>query len=243
MTHAPHPDLASVAAMIGQPSRAAMLTALLSGRWLTARELADEAGVAASTATEHLARLVEAGLVRRRASGRWRYHALAGPGVASALEALTRLHPPPPTAPDTLSPAERALRFARTCYDHLAGTLGVRVTDALVDRGLVAPTGAEVTAAGDAWLEGLGVDPAALRSARRTHVRFCLDWSERRDHLAGAVGAALTETMLARGWLARMTGTRAVRLTVRGREGLYRALGLDVAQPSGANGAGRDLAR
>lgn len=219
--------------MIGQPSRAAMLAALLSGRWLTARELADRAGVAAPTASEHLARLVDAGLVRRRASGRRRYHALAGPDVAAALEALSCLRPPESSAPEERSPAERALRFARTCYDHLAGTLGVLLTDTLVARGIVTPTGSDVTGAGEAWLRELDVDAASLRGARRSYVRFCLDWSERRDHLAGAVGAALTEAMLSRGWLARMPGTRAVRLTLRGREGLYRALDLEIEPPSG----------
>lgn len=127
------------------------------------------------------------------------------------------------------TPADPALRFARTCYDHLAGELGVLLADTLVARGLVVPTGADVTPSGDAWLRDLGIDAEALRATRRTHVRFCLDWSERRDHLAGATGAAITASLLARRWIVRLDGTRAVRLTARGRDGLYRALALDVA--------------
>jgi DNA-binding transcriptional ArsR family regulator len=233
MDHPPQPDLASVAGLIGQPARAAMLNALLGGQWLTASELARRAGVAAATASEHLARLVDAGLVVRRRSGRHRYHALAGPDVAAALEALGRISAGHATAPRGGLPADGALRFARTCYDHLAGELGVLLTDTLVERGLVAPTGADVTPSGDAWLRDLGIDAQALRATRRTHVRFCLDWSERRDHLAGAVGAAITASLLERRWIVRLDGTRAVRLTPRGRDSLYRALALDVTPTRG----------
>jgi DNA-binding transcriptional ArsR family regulator len=225
--------LASAAAMIGQPARAAMLSALLGGEWLTATELARRAGVSPPTASEHLAGLVATGLVRRRRSGRRLYHALAGPEAAAALEALQRLSAGPVPQSHDMSSSERALRFARTCYDHLAGRLGVLLTDALVERGMVSATGAEVTGAGEAWLRGLDIDVEALRATRRSHVRFCLDWSERRDHLAGAVGAAITDTMLARGWIVRIEGVRAVRLTLRGREGLKRVLDLDV-EPVGS---------
>lgn len=221
--------------MIGQPARARMLSALLGGNWLTATELARRAGVARPTASEHLAGLVEAGLVSRRRSGRHRYHALAGPEVAAALEALERLPSAPAPGRGSASPPERALRFARTCYDHLAGKLGVLLADTLVERGLVSPTGSKVTVAGEAWLRDLDIDVEAARASRRTYVRFCLDSSERRDHLAGAVGAAITDAMLARRWIVRMDGTRAVRLTLRGREGLYRALDLEM-EPDASGG-------
>ena len=230
MSDGSKPDLADIAATIGQPARAAMLAALLGGQWLTAKELARRSAVAPSTATEHLSKLVEAGIVRRRRSGRHRYHALAGPEVAAALEALERLRPVSPPHVGPSDPAERALRFARTCYDHLAGTLGVAVADALVERRLLSPSGSEVTADGEAWLGDLGVDVPALKRARRTYVTFCLDWSERRDHVAGAVGAALVEQFLARGWIERLPGTRAVRLTLRGREGLYRTLRVETVE-------------
>ncbi|MFW6080228.1 MAG: ArsR/SmtB family transcription factor [Gemmatimonadota bacterium] len=231
--NAPIPDVAAVAAAMGQPARAAMLDALMGGRWLTAAELGRFAGVAPSTASEHLTRLVDAGLVVRRNSGRRRYHSLAGHRVAAALEALGRL---PASATDAIPrhvPEE--LHFARTCYDHLAGALGVRLADALVERGCVTDTGSEITETGEAWLAELGIDVDRLRRRRRTLVRFCLDWSERRDHLAGALGAALTATLLERGWLARMDGTRAVRLSVRGRDRLHRLLGRDIGSPVGAD--------
>jgi DNA-binding transcriptional ArsR family regulator len=230
MANRPEPDLAGVAELVGDRARGAMLTALLGGEWLPAGELAARAGVARSTASGHLARLVEHGLVTRRVSGRHRYFALAGPDVAAALEALARLVPAVQPEPGrAASPEVTALRFARTCYDHLAGALGVLLADTLVERGLVAPDRGEVTGRGGEWLHGLGIDVDALRRGRRTLVRPCLDWSERRDHVAGAIGAAITGMLLDRRWIVRMDGTRAVRLTARGQDGLHQALGLEVA--------------
>jgi DNA-binding transcriptional ArsR family regulator len=220
------PDVAAIAAAIGQPARAAMLDALLGGQWLTATELGRRAGVAAATASEHLTRLVEVGLVARRRSGRHRYHALAGPEVAAALEALGRL--PAPATQSIPDGAAARIRFARTCYDHLAGTLGVRLADTLVEHGYVTETGTAVSDRGAAWLAELGIDVVKLRRGRRAIVRFCLDGSERRDHLAGAVGAALAEHFLGRGWLVRLDGSRALRLTVRGRDRIHRLLGRDL---------------
>ena len=207
-----------------------MLDALLGGRWLTASELAMHAGVAAPTASEHLVALVDAQLVKRRTSGRHRYHALATTEVAAALESLGRLTPPPHEDIRGRSGEERALLYARTCYDHLAGTLGVSITDKLVERSLVSADGTAVTAAGESFLRDLGIDADDLRSKRRSYVRFCLDWSERRDHLAGAVGTALLEAMSERRWIARMEGTRAVRLTLRGRDGLHMVLGIPMEE-------------
>ncbi len=230
-----------------------MLSALMGGRWLTAGELGRAAGVAPATASEHLARLVARGLVHRRRSGRFSYFALGGEAVAEALEALARIATPPGDGPGqygaaakdapaepgeensaragsagTRSSAAVEFRFARTCYDHLAGRLGVCLTDALVERGFLTTGTLDLTPAGEGWFGRLGVDVPALRALRRPLARPCLDWSERRDHLAGAAGAALAGALLARGWLARLDGTRAVRLTLRGREGLYRSLGLEI---------------
>jgi DNA-binding transcriptional ArsR family regulator len=219
------PDLARVAAAIGEPARAAMLSALMGGEPLTAGELARRAQVAPATASAHLARLVESGLVARKFAGRERHYALAGRDVAAALEALARVSP----AAAQHDEAERAFRFARTCYDHLAGRLGVLLTDTLLDRGLIrSGAGYELTARGEEWLDAFGIDVTALRAARRTLARPCLDWSERRHHLAGAMGAALVTRLLELRWLARIEGTRAVRLTLRGREGLYRSLALEL---------------
>jgi DNA-binding transcriptional ArsR family regulator len=222
------PDLARVASLIGEPARATMLAALLGGEPLPAGTLAARARVSPSTASEHLARLVAGGLVTRRVSGRHRYYALSNEDVAAALEALARISPLVGDDSGCSAAAGDALRFARTCYDHLAGELGVLVTDTLVVRGLVSRRGYEVTEVGEAWLYALGIDVSALRAHRRPMTRPCLDWSERRDHLAGSVGAALATTLLERRWLVRLDGTRAVRLTLRGREGLYRTLGLEV---------------
>lgn len=220
--------IARLAGMIGDPSRAAMLAALLGGESLPAGELARRARVSASTASAHLARLAEAGLIVQRRAGRQRLYALAGVDVAEALEALARIAPP--VAPE---PVMRPLRFARTCYDHLAGRLGVLLTDKMIERGLLTP-GFEVSAHGESWLEGLDIDVGELRRGRRRFARPCLDWTERRDHLAGAVGAAIADTLLARRWIVRLEGTRAVRLTLRGRDGLYRVLGLEI--PAGVSG-------
>lgn len=224
----PHPDLARVAAAIGERTRAAMLAELLGGEALPAGELARRASVAPPTASAHLARLVESGLVTRRTSGRHRYFALAGPDVAAALEALQRLAANP-SAAAARAPRNGTIEFARTCYDHLAGRLGVLVTESMIVRELITASRFEVTASGEEWLRVFGVNLSALRQSRRPLARPCLDWSERRDHLAGAVGAALVSSMLERRWLQRLEGTRALRLTLRGREGLYRslAIGLD----------------
>jgi len=221
------PDIARVARMIGEPARAAMLSALLGGVALTAGELARVAGIAAPTASEHLAQLVKSRLILRRRSGRHVYYALAGRDVAAALEALARVSAPvsQPRAPK--QPADAALRFARTCYDHLAGRLGVLVTQTMLDRGLIEEETFALTKEGSAWFASLDIDVAALPRRRRV-TRPCLDWSERRDHLAGAAASALTAMMLERRWIARIDGTRAVRLTQRGREGLRRSLGLEV---------------
>ena len=219
------PDLARVAAAIGEPARAAMLSALMGGEPLTAGALARRARVAPATASAHLTRLVESGLVARKVAGRERHYALAGRDVAAALEALARVSP----ITEQHDRDEHAFRFARTCYDHLAGKLGVLLTETMIEQGLLrSAAGFELTRSGEEWVDAFGVDVTALRETRRTFARPCLDWSERRDHLAGALGAALTTRLLELRWLARIEGTRAVRLTLRGREGLYRSLALEL---------------
>lgn len=217
-------ELAAVARMIGEPARTAMLYALMGGVALPAGELARQAQVSPATASVHLARLVDAGLLARTRSGRQRLYTLAGSDVAAALEALARLAPA-----RAQSRADEQLRFARTCYDHLAGRLGVLLTEHLVARGMLTGTGMELSESGSAWLRSWNIDVNALRSARRPVTRPCLDWTERRDHLAGSAGAAIVTTMIERGWLVRLAGTRAVRLTLRGREALFRSLELEVA--------------
>lgn len=212
------PDIASLAALLGDPARAAMLTALMGGQALTAGELAAEAGIAPQTASAHLAKLTDAGLVVREVQGRHRYARLAGPEVAEALEGLMGLAARTGRLRTRPGPRDEAMRQARVCYDHLAGSLGVRLHDALVGNGalVAAPEGLALTPEGRAWLGRQGVDVGALEARRRPLCRACLDWSERRHHLAGSVGAALLDLVLVRGWATREPGSRAVMFGVAG---------------------------
>jgi DNA-binding transcriptional ArsR family regulator len=236
-------DVAAVAALIGEPARAAVLMALADGRALAATTLAGEAGVAPSTVSGHLARLVDGGLVRVEASGRHRYFRLAGPQVAEAVEALARLAPPQPIRSLRQATHAEALRRGRTCYDHLAGRLGVAVTHALVNGGLVTveadPEGDpdpvlgagraqryQLTEAGRDHLSGLGV--VLNHPGRRPLVRYCIDWSEQQPHLGGRLGAALLDMLIDRRWL-RRGDRRVVHLTDAGRAGLTDQLGVDTA--------------
>jgi DNA-binding transcriptional ArsR family regulator len=216
-------DLADVAAALADRTRARMLEELLGGPPLPAGALAARVGVAPSTVSGHLTRLEQAGLVTIEANGRRREARLAGPHVAEALEALSRI------AGDTAKPIglkavnhSQALREARSCYDHLAGRAGVALADDLLHKGaLIERDGAfEVPpAAREHYRERFGVDPETLRT-RRPLARACSDWTERRPHLAGALGAALLDAMLEREWLKRRPDGRALNLTARGREAL-----------------------
>lgn len=229
-------DTAAVAAVIADPARAAMLDALLAGEALTAGELARAAGVAPSTASEHLRRLRAAALVEVVNAGRHRYHRLAGPDVAAALEALARISPRCTTPTRSLRSvrADAALTYARTCYDHLAGTVGVALLDALVAADRLAWRDDALRLGSDdgAWLMELDIDIERLRTGRRPLLRPCLDWTTRRPHLAGALGAAVTEHALARGWVARRTrGHRALRVTSTGRDAFRDHLGCTLPPP------------
>ncbi|BCJ35746.1 transcriptional regulator [Actinocatenispora thailandica] len=229
-------DVAAVARLIGEPARAAMLDALLAGRALAAGELARIAGVSPGTASEHLARLRDGGLVEVVAAGRHRYHRLASPEVGQVLEALALVGQPKPVRTLRQSRANAALLVARTCYDHLAGQVGVAVHDALVSREALrtVPNGYQLTPAGGQLLTGLGVDVAAARSARRAFARPCLDFTERRSHLAGALGAALCAHFLSHGLLVlRASGHRGLRVTDGGRRMLADTFGITETQYPG----------
>lgn len=226
-------DIAAVAAGIADPTRASMLDALLVGEALTAGELARAAAVAPSTASEHLRRLADVGLVEVVVAGRHRYHRLAGADVAAALEALALIAPRRTRSTGTLRRvrAGAALSYARTCYDHLAGVVGVALLDGLVAANRLAWCDGQlrIGPGGESWLAELDVDVDRLRSGRRTLLRPCLDWTTRRPHLAGAVGAAITESALARRWVVRRTaGHRAVRVTTAGRAAFREVLGRDL---------------
>ena len=222
--------LADLAGLLADRTRAAFCLALLDGRAWTAGELARHAGVSASTATAHLNRLVERGLLAEHRQGRHRYLRLAEPGTAQLLEDLVAAAGPVTGSPQGMRAVttSTALARARTCYDHLAGRLGVAITDAMTRSGLLDQTGGvALTDAGRAWLSGpLGVDPAALRTTRRPLVRLCIDWTERRPHLAGVVGATVCRCLLERGWVRRIGSGRAVRLTPSGQAALTGLLDL-----------------
>ena len=222
------PNIAPTARLIGEPTRAAILTALLDGRALTATELAARAGVTPPTASAHLAKLVAGGLLALEVQGRHRYFRLANGEVASALEALGGLSRPAlgEWPPEAALPS--GIRFARTCYDHLAGWLGVALRDALLAQGVLREVGAEhvVTPDGARWFAAFGVDLGLVRGRRRPFALRCLDWTERRPHLAGALGAAILVHLIERGWLARQPGERTLTLTPAGGDGFARELHL-----------------
>jgi DNA-binding transcriptional ArsR family regulator len=215
-------DIAAVGALLGDRARASMLEALLSGEATTAGELALQAGVSRSGASAHLRKLREGGLVTEEVAGRNRLFRLASPELAEALEALARVAPTRAVSGLREAETTRALKCGRTCYDHLAGELGVGVTEALVRRRILRADDGDftLTRAGSAWLNDLGVDIEAARASRRSFARGCLDWSERRLHLAGSLGAALADTFFAHGWLRRLPGGRAVALTSSGESWL-----------------------
>ncbi len=224
-------DIAPAAALMADPARAAMLGALLGGSPLAAGELSQVAGVSPATASAHLARLLDGGLVTVTKQGRHRYYRLAGHEVATVLEAIAQISPVKPVRSLRQSRDAAALAQARTCYDHLAGRAGVALFDALIRAGTLTGGGTgqaaayEVTAAGADKLAGFGVDVAQVRRSRRRFAGACLDWTQRRPHLNGALGAAVTGRLLELGWIERGPARRAVRVTEPGRAGLAATFG------------------
>lgn len=227
--------LSATAALIADPGRAAMLLALLDGRALTAGELARAAEVSAQSASGHLAKLVAGGLVLVHPQGRHRYYRMAGPEVGSVLETLGVIATTRPPRQLVRTPHDAALCFARTCYDHLAGTLAVNLALRLEGQGVIAASGAGereyvLGPDGGDWLgRWLGIDFERERLRRqgrgRVMARRCMDWTERRPHIGGALGVTLLDTFVDRGWLARKADTRALRVTDRGRRG-FQELGI-----------------
>ncbi|MGW0594011.1 ArsR/SmtB family transcription factor [Streptosporangium sp. NPDC002607] len=229
MTLTPPVPLAALAALLADGTRARFCLALLDGRAWSAGELAAHAGVAASTASEHLSQLIGGGLLTEERQGRHRYVRLAGPGVAQLIEDLAAHAGADAGArPATLraASATRALAAARTCYDHLAGRLGVMITDALVARRLLRQdAGFALSDAGLSWF-ATELEVCLPVGGRRLLARPCLDWTERRHHLAGTAGAVLCATALERGWVSRIGSGRALAVTAAGQEALARLLGV-----------------
>lgn len=223
-------NIATPAALIGDPTRAAMLQALQDGRAQPASALAWAAGVTAQAASNHLAKLVDGGLLAVEREGRHRYYRLASADVAHVIEALSVLAAPVRSLEPPRSHEARALRDARCCYGHLAGRLGVRICEALVARDLIRPEADKlyaVTPQGRTWFAEIGVAVDALRSPRGV-ARQCLDWTERRHHLAGPLGVKLLGAMTAQGWLALEAKGRAVRVTAQGAAALRARLGVSL---------------
>jgi len=213
------PEISATAGLLADPTRGRMLSALMQGKALTATELALEGGVTASTASSHLARLTDAGLIAIAQQGRHRYFQLASPEVAAAIEGLMAISVPPVARQVVMpGPRDEAMRHARVCYDHLAGEAAVRMLDRMQGRKLVtvARDAIELTGAGKTWCRRVGVDLEALGETRRRLCRPCLDWSERRTHLAGALGCALLERLFALRYARRVRDSRVVVLSPLG---------------------------
>lgn len=225
------PSFASIGALLGVPARANILASLIDGQALTATELAISAGVSPQTTSSHLAKLVEAGLILAEKHGRHRFYRLADPYIADILEPLAELvkHQPVPERRKSRAPLD--LCPARLCYDHLAGKVGVQVADGLMEKDYLVSMGRDyrVTDGGSAFFGEIGVDLAALAQTRRVFARQCLDWSERRSHLGGALGAAVCERFLKEGWIKRTRVPRQIAVLDAGRSALKKLLNIEIA--------------
>jgi DNA-binding transcriptional ArsR family regulator len=224
-------DISAVAALIGDPTRAHMLWALMGGVALPAGELAMSANVAPQTASAHLAKLLEGKLLDAEVQGRHRYYRLASSEIGAVIEALATVAPRMKTQARHEAGQTNPLRFARTCYNHLAGTLAVQINEALAQRGILVPGRDKqyrVTDEGRLWFEELGIDIAEIKSGRSAFARQCLDWTERRHHLAGALGTALLQRSLELKWIVRVDRTRVIRVTHKGQEQLGKLLGIEL---------------
>ncbi len=222
--------MAEVAALVGDPARANILAALMGGRALTAGELVHAAGVSPQTTSGPLGKLAEGRLIACVKQGRHRYYRIASPRVAEMLEGIMAVVADAPPRHRPPSKLDDAMRMARTCYDHFAGRLGVGITDTLCARGYLTlgEDAGEITERGVAFLQELGIDLVAARQRRRIFCRPCLDWTERRPHLGGTIGAALAQRCFDLNWLERMRGSRALVVTARGRRGLSEVFGLSL---------------
>jgi DNA-binding transcriptional ArsR family regulator len=228
-------NMVEVTALLGDTARATMLAALMGGQALTGSELAYLANISRPTASEHLSKLVEARLLAIAKQGRFRYYRIASPLVARMLESIERvaaIEAPPRFRPRSMK--DDALRFARTCYDHLAGQVGVAIADALIAKGHVILTaeGGEVTDTGSTFLAEFGANLTPKTRSRRLFCQPCLDWSERRYHVAGHIGAEICRCCMQLGWLKCVRDTRALHLTPDGRVGLLDRFGVDLDNPA-----------
>ncbi|MEK3874798.1 helix-turn-helix domain-containing protein [Paenibacillus sp. FSL H8-0122] len=225
-----NPNVAIIAALVSEASRAAILTVLLDGRFHSASELAYMARIKPQTASFHLAKMIDANVVTALKQGRHRYFAIGDQEVARVMESLLSIAPPVTVKSLRQSSQDKALRYARTCYDHLAGNVGVQLTDALLSSGILLEEEDRytVTERGERFFADFGVDLNEAATKRRLFSHQCLDWSERRHHLAGALGNALLERVLELDWVRRLPGTRAVQVTDEGKAGFEEVFSLDL---------------
>jgi DNA-binding transcriptional ArsR family regulator len=224
-------EFSAIASIIGEPTRAAMLWKLLEGKAFTATELAISTDISAQSASMHLAKMVSAKLLAVVSQGRHKYYKLATPEVAYVLESISNLVPADRLVTENTTPlSQHDIKYCRTCYDHLAGKVGVAVTDQLLKRKVIANSDLDfdVTNKGEKWLATLDISIADLKRQKRAFARKCLDWSERRYHISGSLGAALLDRMIEMKWLRKIPDTRRVLVTPTGHQKMYAVLGLNL---------------
>ncbi|MEQ6853384.1 ArsR/SmtB family transcription factor [Lysinibacillus capsici] len=225
-----NPNMAEIAALLGETSRATILASMMDGRFHTASELAYMAAIKPQTASFHLAKLVEGKLIKVEKQGRHRYFQLAGEDIAQFLESFLAISPPPEVRSLKQSSQIKLLQDARTCYDHLAGKLGVQLTESMLNAGYLTLEGKQfvLTDEGILFFTTFGIDLTALKRKRRSFSHACLDWSERRYHLAGALGCELLNQFFNLGWLLRVPSIRAIKVTEKGKIGFKEVFHLDL---------------
>ncbi|EHS59338.1 ArsR/SmtB family transcription factor [Paenibacillus sp. Aloe-11] len=223
-------NVAMIASLVSEPSRAAILTVLLDGRFHTASELAHMAGIKPQTASFHLSKMTDAQVVTVDKQGRHRYFGIQNPEVARVMESLLSIAPPVQIKSFKQASENEAIRLARTCYDHLAGHLGVQIMDSLINKGMLSEDqdGLYITERGETFFADFQVNLTQIKQRRRSFSHKCLDWSERRHHLAGALGSALLDRLLTLHWIERLPTTRAIRITTDGKRGFKEVFSIDI---------------
>ncbi|MEJ3720839.1 winged helix-turn-helix domain-containing protein [Paenibacillus polymyxa] len=223
-------NVAMIASLVSEPSRAAILTALLDGRFHTASELAHMAGIKPQTASFHLAKMTEAQVVTVEKQGRHRYYGIQDPEVAQVMESLLSIAPPVPIKSFKQASENEAIRLARTCYDHVAGHLGVQIMSFFIQRRILSEDqdGLHITQQGEIFFADFQIDLKNTRQKRRSFSHKCLDWSERRHHLAGALGSALLDRLFELHWVEHLPTTRAIRITAEGKRGFKEVFSIEI---------------
>ncbi|MGZ0039453.1 ArsR/SmtB family transcription factor [Paenibacillus ottowii] len=224
-------NVAMIASLVSEPSRAAILTALLDGRFHTASELAHMAGIKPQTASFHLAKMTEAQVVTVEKQGRHRYYGIQDPEVAQVMESLLSIAPPVPIKSFKQASENEAIRLARTCYDHIAGHLGVQIMSFFIQKGILSEDqdGLHITQQGEIFFADFQINLKNTRQKRRSFSHKCLDWSERRHHLAGALGKALLDRLFELHWIEHLPTTRAIRITAEGKKGFKEVFEIEIS--------------